>query len=40
MLFKLIYNLIIIGLFSYIVFWAGHSGWWFLLALVFMDNLE
>lgn len=31
-----IYNLAILGGTSYFVFGLGHSGWWFLLALMLM----
>jgi hypothetical protein len=31
-----LYNLAIIVLFSYIIFWKGHSGWWFFVAILFM----
>lgn len=30
----LLVNLAILSLFSYIVFWRGHSGWWMLFAIV------
>lgn len=26
-------NMVILGTTAYVVFWLGHSGWWFLLAL-------
>lgn len=27
------WNLTILGVTAYVVFWMGHSGWWFLLAV-------
>ena len=30
---QLVWAVFIIGGCSYIVFWKGHSGWWFALAL-------
>lgn len=30
----LAYNAAILGVCAYAVFWLGHSGWWFLLALI------
>lgn len=33
---SMVYNLIILGFTSYIVFGLGHSGWWFLLAVMLM----
>jgi len=30
----LLYNGALIAGCSYLVFWKGHSGWWFLLAIV------
>ena len=29
----LIYRLLVLGACAYTVFWLGHSGWWFLLAI-------
>ncbi|MFG1462306.1 hypothetical protein V5F77_05345 [Xanthobacter sp. DSM 24535] len=33
-LMSLAFNLVIYGVCAYAVFWLGHSGWWFLLAMV------
>ena len=30
----LAFNTIVLGTTAYAVFWLGHSGWWFLLALM------
>lgn len=30
----LIFCLLVLGTTAYAVFWLGHSGWWFLLALM------
>ncbi len=27
-------KLVVFGVCAYAVFWLGHSGWWFLLALI------
>jgi len=32
-----IYVLIVLGACGYVVFGLGHSGWWFLLALVLIE---
>ena len=32
-----IYVLIVLGACGYVVFGLGHSGWWFLLALIFIE---
>ena len=34
LLIFLIWDMFVIGGTAYIVFWKGHSAWWFLLALV------
>lgn len=28
------WNIIVLGTTAYVVFWLGHSGWWFLFALI------
>lgn len=36
----LAYNAAIIGGCAYLVFWRGHSGWWFLLAMLLMASFK
>ena len=36
----LFYNAAILAATGYIVFWRGHSGWWFLLALLVMASIS
>ena len=33
-------NLVVLGTTAYAVFWLGHSGWWFLLALMICGGCE
>ena len=33
-------NLIVLGGCAYAVFWLGHSGWWFLLAVLLLDTVK
>lgn len=33
------YNLIVVAGTAYIVFWLGHSGWWFLLTVLLMVSV-
>jgi hypothetical protein len=33
-----LYSLAVILATGYIVFWKDHSGWWFLLAALFLNN--
>jgi len=35
-----VYNLIIMSGTAYIVFWLGHSGWWFLLSYLFLMRFK
>lgn len=39
-LVMLIWNLFVLGGTAYLVFERGHSGWWFLLALLLMQNVS
>jgi hypothetical protein len=34
----LLWNAIVLGVTTYLVFWMGHSGWWYLLALILIGN--
>jgi len=34
----LLYGTFLIGGTSYIVFWKGQSGWWFLLTILFLSG--
>ena len=34
------YNAFLISGCAYLVFWKGHSGWWFLLAVVLLKSVE
>lgn len=36
---SIIARLAIVAIFSYVVFWLGFSGWWFLLCLLICDGL-
>lgn len=36
----LAYNAVLVFGTAYIVFWKGHSGWWFLLTIVFCATIE
>lgn len=36
LILAIIWNIFIIAGTSYIVFWKGESGWWFLLAILLM----
>jgi len=31
-------DLLVLGMTTYLVFWQGHSGWWYLLALLLMSS--
>jgi len=33
MVLDLLWDAAVIGTLFYVVFWRGHSGWWFLLAI-------
>lgn len=35
-----VYNICVIGVFSYAIFWMGHSGWWFLMAAILLLSRE
>lgn len=39
-LILVLYNVAILGFCSYIVFWRGHSGWWFLLAIILLGQFK
>lgn len=34
LLFLLCWRMLVLGTCAYVVFWQGHSGWWFLLAIL------
>ena len=34
------YDAFIISGCAYLVFWKGHSGWWFLLAVVLLKSVK
>jgi len=36
----ILYDLIVISIFSYVIFWKGYSGWWFIVALSLMAFME
>ena len=36
----LAYNAFLISGCAYLVFWKGHSGWWFLLTLVLLGGVK
>ena len=33
-----LYAIFVVGLFSYVVFWLDKSGWWFIIALLLLNN--
>lgn len=33
-----VYAIFVVGLFSYVVFWLDKSGWWFIIALLLLNN--
>ena len=33
-------NMMILGCTAYVVFWKGHSPWWFLLAIILLERVE
>lgn len=35
---SLIWDIICVGGCTYLVFWRGHSGWWYILALAVCDS--
>jgi hypothetical protein len=39
-LLVLLYNAVILGFTAYVVFWMGHSGWWFLLAVLLLHSFK
>lgn len=34
------WNSIVFGTCAYVVFWLGHSGWWFLLAMIIAGGMS
>jgi hypothetical protein len=37
---RFVWNLLMFGFFSYLVFWKGQSGWWYLFMLVLWMKRE
>jgi len=35
----LIYNLCLITLFTYVIFWLDHSGWWYIFMIMLLANI-
>ena len=33
-----LWGALVIGMTTYLVFWEGHSGWWYLLAMILACN--
>jgi hypothetical protein len=33
-----LWDVLVFGMFSYLVFWCGHSGWWFVFALIITQS--
>lgn len=38
LLLSVLWDTVCIGVTGYLVFWRGHSGWWFVLALALCCN--
>ena len=34
------WNVLVLGVTAYAVFWLGHSGWWFLLAVLLLHSFK
>lgn len=39
-IYGLLYNAFLLGGTAYIVFWLGHSGWWFLFTFIFLMDVR
>lgn len=35
---EFLWDSLVLGVTSYVVFWKGLSGWWFVLAIIFCTN--